>query len=140
MVSFRWTPHPVMVTIRDNRDYIRVLLYSYYYTTITGWGVLLRYPLVASMFLSAGMCKRYEVQAFHDFIATLARRRYVIFELSQEGILTVPLSPHRYPATCTDIKPVSQKEGQGSMRHHATCSLMECMLTAPVSGHSLKYN
>ena len=30
------------MTIRDNRDYLRVLLYSYY-TTITGWGVLLRY-------------------------------------------------------------------------------------------------
>ena len=30
-------PHPVIVTIRDNRDYIRVLLYSYY-TTITGVG------------------------------------------------------------------------------------------------------
>ena len=30
-----------MVAIRDNKDYIRVLLYSYY-TTITGWGVLLR--------------------------------------------------------------------------------------------------
>ena len=29
------------MTIMDNRDYIRVLLYSYY-TTITGWGVLLR--------------------------------------------------------------------------------------------------
>ena len=29
------------MTIGDNRDYIRVLLYSYY-TTITGWGVLLR--------------------------------------------------------------------------------------------------
>ena len=27
-------PHPVIVTIRDNRDYIRVLLYSYY-TNIT---------------------------------------------------------------------------------------------------------
>ena len=37
----RWTPDPVVVTIRDNRDYMRVLLY-YYYTTITGWGVLLR--------------------------------------------------------------------------------------------------
>ena len=24
---FRWTPHPVIVTIRDVRDYIRVLLY-----------------------------------------------------------------------------------------------------------------
>ena len=34
--------HPVIVTIRDNRDYIRVLLYSYY-TTIAGWGVLLVY-------------------------------------------------------------------------------------------------
>ena len=30
----------MQVTIRDNRNYIRVLLYSYY-TTITGWGVLL---------------------------------------------------------------------------------------------------
>ena len=34
-------PHPVIVTIKDNRDDIRILLYSYY-TTITGWGVLLR--------------------------------------------------------------------------------------------------
>ena len=40
--SLGGTPHPVIVTIRDNRDYIRVLLYSYY-TTITGWGVLLIY-------------------------------------------------------------------------------------------------
>ena len=32
---FRWTPQAVIVTIRDNREYIRVLLYSYY-TTITG--------------------------------------------------------------------------------------------------------
>ena len=30
-------PHPAIVTIRDNREYIRVLLYSYY-TTTTGWG------------------------------------------------------------------------------------------------------
>ena len=29
-----------MATIRDNSDYSRVFLYSYY-TTITGWGVLL---------------------------------------------------------------------------------------------------
>ena len=36
----RWTPHPVIVTIGDSRDHIRVLLYSYY-TTIAGWGVLL---------------------------------------------------------------------------------------------------
>ena len=41
MGYLRWTPQPVIVTIRDNRDYVRVLLYSYY-TTITGWGVLLR--------------------------------------------------------------------------------------------------
>ena len=38
---YRRTPHPVIVTRRDNKDYIRVLFYSYN-TTITGWGVLLR--------------------------------------------------------------------------------------------------
>ena len=37
--SIRWTPHPVIVIIRDNKGYVRALLYSYY-TTITGWGVL----------------------------------------------------------------------------------------------------
>ena len=42
MVYLRWTPHPVVVTIMDNKDYIRVLLYSYH-TTLTGWGVLRRY-------------------------------------------------------------------------------------------------
>ena len=26
-----------MVTVRDNKDYVRILLYSYY-TGITGWG------------------------------------------------------------------------------------------------------
>ena len=36
----RRTPDPVIVTLRDNEDYIRVLSYSYY-ITITGWGVLL---------------------------------------------------------------------------------------------------
>ena len=30
------------MTMRDNRDYISVLLYSSYYTTITGRGVLLK--------------------------------------------------------------------------------------------------
>ena len=25
-VAIRWTPHPVLVSIRDNRDHIRVLL------------------------------------------------------------------------------------------------------------------
>ena len=29
-------PHHVIMTLRDNKDYIRVLVYSYY-TTITGW-------------------------------------------------------------------------------------------------------
>ena len=38
--KFRWTPHPVMVTTKDSNDYVRVLLYSYY-TTTTGWGILL---------------------------------------------------------------------------------------------------
>ena len=33
------------MTLGDNRDDIRVLLYSYY-TTITGWGVLLKYPQI----------------------------------------------------------------------------------------------
>ena len=41
VVVFTWTPHPAIVTIRDNKDYSRVLLKSYD-TTITGWGVLLR--------------------------------------------------------------------------------------------------
>ena len=45
----RWTPHPVIVTIRDIKDYIRVLIYSYY-TTITGWGVL-----VSSMVQGLGL-------------------------------------------------------------------------------------
>ena len=38
---FRRTLHPVIVTIRGNRDYVRVLVYSLY-TAITGWGVRLR--------------------------------------------------------------------------------------------------
>ena len=41
-VYLRWTPHPVIVTIRDNKDYIGVLLYSYY-ATMTVRGVLLNY-------------------------------------------------------------------------------------------------
>ena len=35
-LGFRWIPDPVIVTIRDNRDYARALLFCYY-TTIT-WG------------------------------------------------------------------------------------------------------
>ena len=34
-------PRPVIVTIRDNKDYFKVLWFSYH-STITGWGVLLR--------------------------------------------------------------------------------------------------
>ena len=38
----RSTPRPVIVTISNSKDYIRVLLYSYYSnTTNTGWGLLL---------------------------------------------------------------------------------------------------
>ena len=39
--------------IGDNRDYIRVLLYSYY-ATVAGWGVLLRFRvcLLASLLIS----------------------------------------------------------------------------------------
>ena len=36
----RWTPHPVIVIIRDNRDYIRVLLYPTI-PLLQGGGVLL---------------------------------------------------------------------------------------------------
>ena len=49
----RRTPHPAMVTIKENRDYNRVLLYSFY-TTITGWGVLLNYFDRTSGFAAQG--------------------------------------------------------------------------------------
>ena len=46
LVYLKWTPHPIVVTRKDNnKDYIRVLLDSYY-TTIIGWGVLLKYVKV----------------------------------------------------------------------------------------------
>ena len=41
IIRVRWTPHPVIVAIRDNKDKIRILVY-FYYITITGWGVLLK--------------------------------------------------------------------------------------------------
>ena len=50
-------PPPVIVTIRNSKDYIRVLLYSYY-TTITGWGVLLIYSTHGHENLSAAGCSR----------------------------------------------------------------------------------
>ena len=37
-LCFGWTPHKVMVTMRDNGDYIRVLLYSYYAASTGGGG------------------------------------------------------------------------------------------------------
>ena len=43
-IHLRWTPHPVIVAIMDDKDYVRVLSYSYY-ATITGWEVLLTYTL-----------------------------------------------------------------------------------------------
>ena len=36
-IPYGWTPYLVTVTIREKRDYNRLLLYSDY-TTITGWG------------------------------------------------------------------------------------------------------
>ena len=48
-------PPPVIVTIGDNRDYIRVLLYSYY-TTIIGWGVLLNEFYDDYIALQSGYC------------------------------------------------------------------------------------
>ena len=41
-IYLRWNPQPVIVTTGDNKDCIRVLLYSYN-STITVWGVLLTY-------------------------------------------------------------------------------------------------
>ena len=39
-------PSPSNSAIRDTRDYIRALFYSYY-TAITGWGVLLMHGVKA---------------------------------------------------------------------------------------------
>ena len=41
LVSLRCTPYPVIATLRDDREYIRVLLCSSF-TTIAGWGILLK--------------------------------------------------------------------------------------------------
>ena len=46
------------MTIRDNRDYIRVLLYSHY-TTNAGWGVLRRYRAEGDLW-AKGMQKNME--------------------------------------------------------------------------------
>ena len=33
----RWTPHPVIVIIRDNKDYIRILIFLiYHYYRVVG--------------------------------------------------------------------------------------------------------
>ena len=47
-------PPSGIVTIRDNRDDIRVLLSSYY-TTITGWGVLLTHTLNSTPTVNHGL-------------------------------------------------------------------------------------
>ena len=39
-------PHPAIVTIGDNKDYIGALLYSYCYATSTGCGVLLTHVII----------------------------------------------------------------------------------------------
>ena len=44
MEYVKWTPHPVIVTIRDNRDHIRVLFIFLLYH-LQGGGVLLRYTV-----------------------------------------------------------------------------------------------
>ena len=36
--SLRWIPQALSVSARANKDYVRVLSYSYY-STIAGWGV-----------------------------------------------------------------------------------------------------
>ena len=62
-------PPPVIVTIRDNRDYIRVLLYSCY-TTITGWGVLLRY-LMTTATLRTWLCREHLPAFASDFVEAM---------------------------------------------------------------------
>ena len=42
-------PHPVVGTIRDDGDCIRVLV-LFYYTTITGWGVHRRYNSLVAVY------------------------------------------------------------------------------------------
>ena len=39
-------PHPGIVTLGDNKDCIGALLYSYYFATITGCGVLLMHVII----------------------------------------------------------------------------------------------
>ena len=65
-VYVRWTPHPVIVAIKlkDNKDYIRVLFYSYYATN-TGWGVLLMYMLFALLLLFLPSCFAFVRCIFH---------------------------------------------------------------------------
>ena len=54
LLGYKVAPHPVIVTIGDNRDHIRVLLYSYV-TTITGWG---RVQVSREEFGAAGASRR----------------------------------------------------------------------------------
>ena len=45
-VDLRWTPHPVIVAIRNSKDCIRILLYSYYTTIILGSSYIPTIPLL----------------------------------------------------------------------------------------------
>ena len=50
-------PFPLLVTIRDNKDHIRVLLYSYY-NTIPGFGALLSNTAITTRILDQGAFRR----------------------------------------------------------------------------------
>ena len=52
-----WTPHPVRVTIRDDRDNIKVLVYSYD-TTISGRGLSSEYIYTLNASIAA-LCSRF---------------------------------------------------------------------------------
>ena len=65
----RKDPHPVIVTIRDTSNYIRVLLYSYH-TTITG-GVHLSYARYIGNYGSLDVG---EVHSFENVARTLMLR------------------------------------------------------------------
>ena len=93
-VCLRWTPpHPVIVTTRNNKDYIRVPLHSYY-TTIYRVGVLPRYArggLLAALHRCLGQAVRGLYQA-PGYTATTVqqgkRRRHVFYTRTQPRIYT----------------------------------------------------
>ena len=50
-----WTPHPVIAAIRDDKDYLNVLLHSYY-TTSTGLGRVLLIYISIYMYMYIYIC------------------------------------------------------------------------------------